>query len=89
MSEAVATLTEADILNDVLSPGKGDLDEKAARAILDFRFSDAAQNRIRGLLDAQNRDELSPNEQGDLEKFLRVGQLIDLLQAKARLSLKK
>lgn len=30
---------------------------------------------------------LSPQEHADLEKYLRVGQFLDLLQAKARVSL--
>jgi hypothetical protein len=80
-------VTEADILSDVISPGRGDLTLDAAKSILSLNFSRSATSRIRSLLRANNRGALSAIERVELEKYLRVGQLIDLLQAKARLTL--
>jgi hypothetical protein len=71
----------------VFSPDEGDFSAEAARALLNLRFSDQMKNRIRQLLAANNREEISDLEKGDLDKFFRVGQLLDLLQAKARISL--
>ena len=82
-----SAITEADILQDVFSPDEGDFSAEAARALLNLRFSDQMKNRIRQLLAANNREEISDLEKGDLDKFFRVGQLLDLLQAKARISL--
>ena len=42
----VKMLTEAGILNDVLAPQDGDLEAEAARAILNFEFSDQAKDQI-------------------------------------------
>lgn len=82
-------VTEAEILNDVLAPHEGSLDAAAARAILSFGFSEAAKEEISLLLDLQNRGEISDEQGSSLKNYLQVGQLIDLLQAKARLSLKE
>ena len=43
--------------------------------------------RIRQLLQKNNRGTISAAERLTLEKYLRVGQLLDLLHAKAKLSL--
>lgn len=86
MSNASA-ITEADILEQVVTPDQPGFSQEAAKSILALRFSEAAHERIRGLLDANNRGTLSPADQAELDKYLRVGQFLDLLQAKARLSL--
>ena len=82
-------LSDADILEHVVSPVKGGMDPDAARAILDLKFDKDATKRIRQLLQMNNRGAISAEERITLEKFLRVGKFIDLLQAKARLSLKE
>ena len=82
-------LSDADILEHVVSPVKGGMDPGAARAILDLKFDGDANKRIRQLLQKNNRGTISAEERITLEKFLRVGKFIDLLQAKARLSLKE
>jgi len=79
--------TEADILAEIIAPDKPGLDPEAARAILRLQFNKHAGERIRQLLDANNRGNISDAEQAELQKYLRVGQFIDLMQAKARLSL--
>ena len=82
-----SAITEADILEEVVVPDQPGLSQEAARSILALRFNEAAQARIRRSLDANNRGVLSAAKQAELEKYLRVGQLLDLLQAKARVSL--
>ncbi len=83
------TITEAEILEHVVSPVQGGLPPDAARAILQLKFDKDAAKRIRQLLQKNNRGTLSAEERITLEKFLRVGKFIDLLHAKARLSLKE
>lgn len=82
-------ISDGEILEHVVSPVTGGLDPDAARAILDLKFDDGATKRIRQLLQKNNRGTISAEERITLEKFLRVGKFIDLLHAKARLSLKE
>ena len=81
-------ITELDILDRIVGPDEGDLDPDAARAILRLKFDSASTKQIRQLLQKNNRGTISVQERLDLEKFLRVGKFIDVLHAKARLSLK-
>jgi hypothetical protein len=78
-------VTEADILNEVISPARRDLSPDAARSILALQFGRSATARIRSLLRANNRGSITPEQRIELERYLRVGQLLDLLHAKARL----
>jgi hypothetical protein len=81
------SVTEAEILDQIVAPGQGDLGLEAAKSILELRFSRHATARIRSLLRANNRGKIADAERVELEKYMRVGQLLDLLRAKARLSL--
>jgi hypothetical protein len=82
------TLTEADILTEVVHPDRPDLPAEFARTILDLKFSPAAIGRMNELAEKNRLGTLTEAERGDLEKYLRVGNFLNLLQAKARLSLK-
>jgi hypothetical protein len=81
------TITDADILYHVVSPDRGDLDPAAARAVLNLHFDETATERIRVLLRRNQEGALSGQEQDELQKYLRVGQFLDLLHAKAHLAL--
>jgi hypothetical protein len=85
---ATSTITEAAILEKVVAPENGDMNPDAARAVLGFKFDSATTRQIRQLLQKNNRGTITTDERLTLEKFLRVGKFIDVLQAKARLSLK-
>ncbi len=80
-------ITEADILNEVVAPDQPGLSKEAARSILSLGFTESAQKRISKLLEANNSGNLGSEEREELDKYLRVGQFLDLLQAKARVSL--
>jgi hypothetical protein len=84
-----AAATEIDILAQVVGADEPALQSDLARMLLEMRFSDDAQARIRDLLDRNNRGVLTEAERDLLDKYLRVGQFLDLLQAKARLTLQK
>jgi hypothetical protein len=84
---SISTLSEADILASVVAPAKRGLTPDAARSFLTFKFDAAATKRIRQLLQKNNRGIISESERVVLERYLRVGQLLDLLHAKAKLSL--
>lgn len=80
-------LTEAQILEELIADNRSTFGVEAARSLLSLRFSRATTARISSLLRANNKGKLSAAQRLELEKYLRVGQLLDLLQAKARASL--
>ena len=82
------SITEAGILEKVVAPAVGNLTPEAARALLSLRFDRATTQTIRTLLRQNNRGTITAADRLALEKYLRVGQLLDLLHAKARVSLR-
>lgn len=82
-----ATISDAEILEEVVSPENGRFTPEAARALLEIKFRPAAVKRIQLLLRKNNRGAISSEERMTLEKYLRIGKFIDLLHAKARYSL--
>ena len=87
IASTATTTTEIDILAQVVAPEEPSLQAELARSVLEMKFNDDAQATIRELLDKNNRGTIAADERLLLDKYLRVGQFIDLLQAKARLTL--
>ena len=88
MSDIQMPITEADILAQVVAPGEPGLPAESARAILDLHFDQTALRRMGVLAEKNNQGILTVAESEEMEKYLRVGNFLDLMQAKARLSLK-
>jgi uncharacterized protein YnzC (UPF0291/DUF896 family) len=88
MAQTDAPITEAEILTQVIAPDKPGLPGEVARAILDLRFNRSAVDRMHELAERNNLGTLTGAEHEELEKYVRVGSFLDLIQAKARLSLK-
>ena len=82
-----ATLTEADILTEVVEPNRATFSPQLAEELLSLRFNDNATNRIRDLLQKNNAGNITPAEKSTQENYLRVGEFLDLMQAKARITL--
>ncbi len=80
--------TEAAILLRVIEPERGNWSRAAAEAILKFRFPSTDIERMNRLAAKASAGDVSPDEQAELESYMRVGRWLDLLQSKARLSLK-
>lgn len=85
--DETSTITEADILADVIVSDRGGMTTEAAREVLQWRFSNRATDRMRTLLDRSNRGLMTPEEEVELDKYRRVGLLLDLLHVRARTSL--
>jgi hypothetical protein len=83
-----STKTESDILESVVF-SNGPLSKSAARSFLQLRFPSRDTNRTRLLLRKNNAGTIEAGERIELEKYLRVGQFLDLLHAKSRIVLKK
>ena len=81
--------TEAEILDKLVAPTVGDLSPEAARGLLELKFDREAERTIQKLLRQNNRGTITAEDRLLLEKYLRVGQFLDLAHAKARLSLRK
>ena len=81
------TLTEAEILADVLSPDQGDLPTAVAEAVLLWKFNHRDTAHINELARRNQSGKISAVEREELERYLRVGSFLNLLQAKARRSL--
>jgi hypothetical protein len=88
LATSSSVVTEAEIIQEVVMSGAADFDADAARAILRLKFSESQNERMLELADKHNRGLLSADELQEMESFRRVGNLLALLQAKARLSLK-
>lgn len=85
---ATSTLLDADIFAEVVSSDETPFEAEMARAILRLKFSEAQNERMRDLADKNNRGVLSPGERELMESFRRVGNLLALLQSRARLTLR-
>jgi hypothetical protein len=84
-----AIISESDILNEMVSPDVEDFPPEAAKALLSLRFTARAVDRMNELAERNRLDSISSSEKEEMEKFMRVGNLLSFLKAKARLSLSK
>ena len=81
--------TEAAILSRLIHPERDDLPSEAAAALLRLHFDREDLDRIHELVTKNQEDALTQAERTELETYLRVSSFIDLMHAKARLSLQK
>jgi hypothetical protein len=81
--------TESDILERIVSSNGTVLSPAAAESLLHLKFPPKDTKRIRELLQKNNAGTITAEERIALEKYLRVGQFLDLLHAEARLALTK
>lgn len=84
-----ATTTEAGILSRVMQPGTGGWDKAAARAILNFSFSADDRARMHVLLEKAKADALDEAEQQEMRNFQTAGRTLELMKARARISLQQ
>jgi hypothetical protein len=87
MSIAFAT-TEAEILAEVIAPDRDDMPPDVARFVLKFAFSEVQKEQMLELADKNNRGTLTDAERAIMENYRRVGHILAIMQAQARISLK-
>lgn len=87
MATAPTEITEAEILSEIIAPDQSTWPEASAREILSLQFNPQAIDRMNNLAEKNRRGELTEAERSLLESYQRVGSFLNLLQAKARLSL--
>lgn len=88
-SSSTSQPVAAGILDRLLDGFASKLTPGTARALVDFRIEDEDRERIRDLADKCNEGLLTPEEKQEYEDYIRAGDLITLLQSKARLYLKR
>lgn len=65
------------------------LSPQTARKLLELHFRDADQRRVGLLSEKANEGTLEPTERRELEEYIRVADLLAVLQARARRALEK
>jgi len=88
MSAISTTDRGVEILTRTIQPAEGNLPVEAARSLLSFRLSPADWERVNDLAAKARADTLAPEEREELDEYERITCLLELLQSKARLSLK-
>ena len=88
MSSMSTTDRGVEILTRTIQPAEGNLPIEAARSILGFRLSPADWERVNALAARARAGALTAEERTELNEYERITCLLELMQLKARLSLK-
>lgn len=81
--------TETAILARSINPDRAAWTPDAARSILEIGQDDQDAQRRDILADKARNGTLSVAEESELENFRHVGRILEMMKAKARISLKK
>ena len=79
----------AEILARTIKPRAGDLSVEAARSILSFRLSEDDRDRVNELAAKARSGTLTAEQRAELDEYERITGLLELMQSKARLSLRQ
>ena len=88
MSSMGTTDRGVEILTRTIQPAEGNLPVEAARSLLSFRLAQTDWERVNNLAAKARSGTLTPEERAELDEYERITCLLELLQSKARLSLK-
>jgi hypothetical protein len=84
---SITTESEMAILRRVVDPGQPFLSVEAAEAILRLDFHADDLMRMNQLAEKNRAGQLTPTDEQELNGYIRVGQILGILQSKARRSL--
>jgi hypothetical protein len=79
----------AAVFAKLFDAAQGRITPDGARALLDLRFTDAQQQRIVDLAAKNSDGTLTPDERSEYEALVEAGDLLALMQAKARTMLRQ
>jgi hypothetical protein len=85
---APSPASEVTILSRLLLNGRGGLTAEFARHLLGLGFSDEDKARMHELASKNQEGTLSPEELQELDGYVKAGDLLAILQSKARKLLK-
>lgn len=80
---------ESAILTRAIKPRAKTFSQPMAKALLQVKLDEKDRARLHELALINQAGKLTTDEANELQSYLNVGMLLDLLQAKARLSIKK
>jgi hypothetical protein len=87
MSNTAMMDSESEILEQVIEPDNAGMSRAAAEALLQFRFNSAALARINELAEKNRQGQMEPSERALLDRYVRVGNFLNLIHAKAHCAL--
>jgi hypothetical protein len=85
----MTSTTEAEIWDRVLDAPAEDLTPEAAKYLVQLDFRESDHERMAQLAARAQHGTLSPQEQSDYEDYIRVGNILALIQSKARVALRQ
>jgi hypothetical protein len=89
-TQHITSSKDAAIISRMIHPEKADLHKDTAQAVLRlFTFDQKDLDRMHELAIKNQDDALTKADKAELESYLRISYFVDLMHAKARLSLKK
>ena len=88
MQSSRANTSEAAILGRIVRPERPTLSREAAKEILGLDFDQSDKDRMRQLSAKAREGALTPEEQAEIDNYERVGHFLNILQSKARRSLR-
>ena len=77
------------LLERLLEPVSRSLNAEAAKELVKLKADTKTQARVDELARKCNEGELTPSERSEYERYVTAGNLVAILQAKARLTLSK
>lgn len=77
------------LLERLLEPVSRSLNAEAAKELIKLKADAKTQARVDELARKCNEGELTPSEKSEYERYVTAGNLVAILQAKARLMLSK
>lgn len=86
---ATPSIDAAGAVERLVCPESSDFPVSTAKAILELRFDERDRERMHDLAVRNQRGILTSDESRELDMYVNLGLLIDILRAKARLSLKR
>jgi hypothetical protein len=89
MSATANAAYGSEILVRAIKPSDGSLSSEAARAMLDFRLAKDDTARVNDLAAKARAGDLTAEERAELDEYERITALLEIMQSKARLSLKQ
>jgi hypothetical protein len=87
--QGVSNSKEAAIIARMIHPEKDDLPDDIARGLLRLSLDQSDLDRLHELVVKNQDDGLTRAEKTELETYLRISLLVDLMHAKALCTLKK
>ncbi len=88
MSSVIAE-SEAEIWSRTIQPEQGNLSAEAAQALLALKLPPQDVDRVNELSGKAREGTLTFEESRELDNYLNVGRTLELLKAKARISLQR